>query len=90
MVTTAGKATPPRVAYVPVIVGSSYRLGIAEKDVAGYSPISLESDLGGDYESYEHARATADECNKRLGLTPEEAFKIVASSMGASMRARES
>jgi len=80
---------PPRRAYVAIIdPNGRHKLGIAEDGEPGYFPISDDSDLGGSYQNREHALETAEECNKRLGLTAKEAAKIVASSIGASMRAR--
>ena len=77
----------PRHAYVAVIdLNGKHKLGIAEKGEPGYCPIDEGSDLGGEYQSRKHALTTAEEANKRLGLTYEEASAIVASSIGASMR----
>ena len=78
--------TKPRRAYVAVIVEGGFKLAIAEEDQPYFRPFPDDSDLGGSYNSWEHARETAAECNKRLGLTPDEALKIAASSMGASMK----
>ena len=80
--------TPPRRAYVAVIDAKGrHKLGIAEEGEPGYYPLPDDSDLGGSYQSREHALSTAEEANKRLGLSKAEASAIVASSMGASMRA---
>lgn len=59
--------------------GGSYSLGIAEENRAGYTPW----DKDGTFETYEEAMAMAHKKNKEMGLTPERAFEIVASSMGA-------
>jgi len=84
------KKTPKvkRRAYVAVIdPKGKHKLVIAEEEgEPGFYPIPDDTDLGGSYQSREHALETAKECNKRLGLTAKEAAKIVASSMGASMR----
>jgi hypothetical protein len=79
--------TTQRRAYVAVIDPSGkHKLGIAEEGEPGFYPFPDDHDLGGSYKDRAHALATAEECNKRLGLTPEEALAIVASSYGASMR----
>jgi len=69
-------------AYTAVIdTSGDVRMGVAERNRPGYSPIKDEADLGGTYESYEQAQEIAAALNKRLGLTKEEASKIVLSSM---------
>jgi|CXWL01.1.fsa_nt_gi hypothetical protein len=77
------RAPRERLAYTAVIHEGGYRLGIAEENVAGYTPVADDSDLGGTYPSLDEAQAVADACNDSLGLDKVEAMKIVLSSMGA-------
>lgn len=62
----------------------TYSLGLATRDEPGYAP--LKEPLG--LATYAEATAEADARNERLGLTREEATKIIASSMAAQHAAR--
>lgn len=78
---------PRRLAYTAVMIGTTgkWGLGIAEANVAGYSPIKGS----GPYPTMGEAEADAWHFNERLGLTKQEAFTIVASSLGAQNREEE-
>lgn len=74
--------TAPSLAYTPVVsekFATGYGLGVAERDVAGYVP---REDLGAS-PSWEDAKARAASLNAELGLTREQAFDIVMSSLRA-------
>lgn len=78
IVTVNGKA----VAYVAVIdEKGDVRMGVATEGERGYTPVREDSDLGGTYSDYKVATLVADEMNERLGVSREDALKIVASSM---------
>lgn len=71
-----------RLAYVAVITdGGEYRLGIAKEGESGYYAVDPTSDAGGDFNSHEEASKVADAYNENLGLSKEEAFKIIGSTM---------
>ncbi len=55
-----------------------YGLGIAEANVAGYTPVPLGHCWG---DSYKEMDAHADELNVELGLDDDIAARIIASSM---------
>lgn len=63
----------------------TYSLGLATRDEPGYAP--LREPLG--LATYAEATAEAEARNERLGLTRAEAWKIVASSIGAQNRAAQ-
>lgn len=67
----------PRIAITAVVHNSEYRLGVAEENVAGYTPVKD----AGPYPSWEKASAAADEYNARLGLSKKFALLIITSSM---------
>ena len=69
-------------AFTAVVTGEGYGIGLTERDNPGYVPVRDE----GPFESYEAAKTRADHMNERLGLAPVEAWKIVASSMGAQRK----
>lgn len=58
-----------------VVVEGGYMVGYADLDVPGYTPTTYE------YDSYEEAKSVANSINESWGVTPDEAIKIVASSM---------
>jgi hypothetical protein len=73
-----------RIAYTPILGDDGeYRLGIAEEGKPGYYKVKDDSDLGGTYRDRKDAQATADVMNERLGLSKQEALKIVSSSLWA-------
>jgi hypothetical protein len=66
-------------AYVGVINGQNFELGIAERDEPGYYPMGPGY---GVFDTYEEAVAKANEMNMLLwNMTPIEAAEIVSSSM---------
>ena len=74
----------PDVALTAVMTGDDdkpYGVGVAEQNVQGYSPF-YKGDLW--FKTYQEAVTYADDYNKKMGLTPKEAYMIVASSMRAS------
>lgn len=79
------------------IEGHGFRVSIAIENEKGHYPTGDLRTLEGDYsdgatmpwfwgETYEEAKLVCDEQNARLGYTPEEAFKIVCTTMGSSDR----
>jgi hypothetical protein len=70
-------------AYTAVITSKGYVLGMAVKDQPGY--YSLE-DSYGVFDSYANAQERAETMNVGVGLTPEEANRIVLSSIRLSPR----
>jgi hypothetical protein len=65
-------------AFTPVMGDYGWQLGIAEANVAGYSPVPgffCHAD------SYDEMADHADELNRERGLTDDEAARIIASSM---------
>lgn len=72
-------------AWTPVIASSKgVSLGIAERDVAGYSPMRDPMYFA----TWDEARKVADVMNARMGLSEKEAEDIVISSMAAQNRGR--
>lgn len=59
-----------------------YTIGLADRDEPGFSP--MREPLV--FDTYDEAKTEADARNAALGLTREEATKIVASSMTAQRR----
>lgn len=68
--------TTPDIAAVAVITTEGFGIGIAERGLPGYRPTTY-----GPVTSYDEASRWAEAINSRMGLEPEEAFAIVASSM---------
>lgn len=64
--------------YVPVVTEHGIGLGVAEANVAGYTPIPL---TWANAEVWSEMDAHADELNAAMGVTEEAAMRIVASSM---------
>ncbi|MBE3086271.1 MAG: hypothetical protein IMZ64_08655 [Bacteroidetes bacterium] len=65
-----------RHAFGPVIYGKGFSVGRAEEGVPGFTPTRPYC------ATYKEAQDHADALNKQLGLTPKEAWEIVASTMG--------
>ena len=79
------------------VKGHGYRVSIAIEKEQGHYPTGDLRTLDGDYSggatmpwfwgmTYDEACAICVEQNAKLGYTPQEAFKIVASTMGGSKR----
>lgn len=66
-------------AWTATVTGEGCSIGVADRDVAGYSP--LREPLY--FKTYDEAQKEADRRNEQLGLTLEEAELIVLSSMRA-------
>jgi hypothetical protein len=71
------------IAFVPVtatekLTGINWMLGIAVANERGYTPIPAGLAC---FETYEAASDNADAMNRHLGLSDDDAFEIVASSM---------
>ena len=66
-----------RIAFTAIVDRSGFSIGLAERGVAGYTPMPKF----GRFPSWEAAKSKAEQENLDLGLTPTEAFEIVASSM---------
>jgi hypothetical protein len=76
-----------RFAYTAFVGVGGYMIARADEDQAGYTP----QDAFGAFSSYEAAKARANDLNKDLGLSFQEAYKIVTSSMRAdNIRQRNS
>lgn len=65
-------------AFVAIVGKGPYTLGIAEANVAGYTPVPATWCYGDDYAEMS---AHADELNIALELTEAQAVRVVASSM---------
>lgn len=76
----------PGYAYTAVDIDDKYTIGRADYKEPGYVP----SPWFGIFDTYDEAKEKADKLNEELGLTRTEAFKIIASSMGASRRQKYS
>ena len=70
-------------AFAPVCTHNGrFGLGLAERNEPGYWPM-----VGfGEFDTWEDARASADELNAKLGLDLETAALIVASSMAGNRK----
>ncbi len=66
-----------RIAFTAIVDSTGYSVGLAERDVADYSPCPHF----GKFPSWDAAKRKADAENKALGLSAVDAFEIVASSM---------
>ncbi|WP_336794177.1 hypothetical protein [Gordonia malaquae] len=58
----------------------TYKVVVSTRNVPGYAP------WNSGWPTAEAARAYADEHNAKLGLTPDQAREIIASSMAAQRR----
>jgi hypothetical protein len=65
-------------AYVPIVVDKGFSLGVAEENVAGYYTLDYPI-----VDTYDKAWAWADSCNIDLGVSHDEAIRIMGSSMKA-------
>lgn len=65
-------------AFTPVMGDYGWQLGIAEANVAGYSPVP---GFFCNADSYDEMADHADELNAERGIDPREAGSIVGSSM---------
>lgn len=63
-------------AFTAVITDEGYIIGRADYGKTGYTPLKVAP-----YKSFEEAKAAANKLNKDLGLTPLEAWHIVADTM---------
>lgn len=66
-------------AWTPVIMAEGISLGVADRGVAGYTPMR-EPEY---FATWDIAQEDADWRNERLGLSKDEAMEIVTSSMAA-------
>ena len=66
--------------YVAVITDNGASIGIAQQDIRGYFTL----DNMPEFWTYREAQEYAEELNTKLGVTPVEAWHIVAASMRAS------
>ena len=71
------------VAFTGVEYEGRYVVGLAEQDVPGYTPMVLMSKFGpiGIFPSYDAAYEYAVDMNLELGISKEQAIKIVLSSL---------
>jgi hypothetical protein len=71
------KTTTKREAFVAVLMGRAFGIGLAQENERGYYP-----QVGfGSFDTYEAASAKAQELNALLGLSADDAAMIVCSSM---------
>jgi hypothetical protein len=76
-----------RFAYTAFVAVSGYVIARADEDQAGYT----HQEAFGTFPSYEAAKARANDLNRDIGLSFQEAYKIVTSSMRAeNIRQRNS
>lgn len=73
------------VAFTGVMHEGMYVIGLAEQDVAGYTPLLLKSQAGpmGMFPTYDAASKYAEDMNAELGISKEQAIRIVLSTMRA-------
>ncbi len=72
------------VAFTGVMHEGKFIVGLAEQDVPGYTPILQMTEfgpMGSTFPSYDAASDYADEMNAELGISKEQAIRIVLSSM---------
>lgn len=69
--------------FTGVMYEGKYIVGLAEQDVPGFTPIVYKTAAGlmATFPSYDAASAYADEMNVELGITKEQAIRVVLSSM---------
>jgi hypothetical protein len=68
-----------RFAYTAIVAREGYMVARADEDQAGHTP----QHALGSFPSYDAAKARAQRLNKDLGLTHQEAYQIVTSSIRA-------
>ena len=67
-------------AWVPVIDSEEgFTLGLATVGEPGYRPLKPENRMN--FKTYDEANEAADGLNERLGLTPEQASKVMIDSV---------
>lgn len=62
-------------AYTPVLENGLIKLGIAEANIAGYTPVPMY------FKTWDEAETEADSLNKELNLDADTVIEIIASSM---------
>lgn len=77
----AGQFRDKRYAFVPVVAKGGWELGVAVYDERGYSPIK-----GKTFKEHDEASEWADGLNAHIGLTDDEAIRIICSSMNKGRR----
>jgi hypothetical protein len=65
-----------RIAFTAIVYEKGYKIGLCHEGIDGYTPT-----LFGPYSTYESYNKMADTLNSGLGLTKEDAYKIIASTM---------
>ena len=68
-------------AWVAVLDDKGFTLGQATYGERGYTPFKPENRQLWNYPTYDAARSAADELNKVVGVSPENAIRIEANSM---------
>ena len=68
-------------AWVAVLDDLGFTLGQATYGERGYTPFKPENRPLWDYPTYDAARSAADELNKVVGVSPENAMLIEVNSM---------
>jgi len=70
-----------RIAFTSVVSKGGFIVGRAEENLPGHLPISNKV-----YPTLEEAQAIADQLNAEFGVSKEEAYDIVCSSMSVNRR----
>jgi hypothetical protein len=65
-------------AFTAVVVPEGFIIGRADYGIRGYTPIKVG---GFDFKTYDEAKQFADEQNKSIGLTKDQALEIVFNTM---------
>lgn len=76
---SCGGAGTVRQAYTAIVGHGGFGLGMAHENVAGYTPVRDIAPLP----TYDQAADEAERRNSEMGLTTEDAARIVLSSMRA-------
>lgn len=63
-------------AWTAIVDKDGFTLGVAEYGTAGYSPVSNDR-----FPTYEAASAEAHRRNTEMGLSDDQAFRIIADTM---------
>ncbi len=64
-------------AFTATMEEKSYGIGIAEVGTTGYTSLADR----GEFDSWAEAETRADELNESYGISKEQAYKIIASTM---------
>lgn len=79
--TVAGQFAGQRYAFLTLGCNNGFELAVAVADQCGYNPIA-----GKTFDSQGEAKIWADGLNRHIGLTDEDALKIILSTMRTKRR----